>query len=209
MHVKDLIRGLDAIIQDGISVKDFAVVTDTDSLTSKQILDVFIKNDIGKFENDTIYFEADDKMKAAFLIISNGADIEYVSEYLNWKDFEGLVAKILEEKGFTTIKNMILTKPRMEIDVIGINHGIAMLIDCKHWKKLSDSILNTIVEKQIKRVKNYIAKTNETIAVPVIVTLYNEQLTFINQVPIVPIQQFSSFIDEFYGNLDNVKVIEK
>ena len=209
MHVRELIKGMDAIIPDGIFIQDFAIVTDTNNQTTKKILDIFIKNDIGKFDGDTVYFELGDKIKAAFLIIENGEQIEQVSEYLDWKDFEGLVAQILEEKGFATIKNMILTKPRMEIDVVGINHGIAMLIDCKHWKKLSQSSLNTIVEKQIKRVKHYVSKTNEALAVPVIVTLYHEQINFINRVPIVPIQQFSSFIDEFYGNLDKVKTIEK
>ena len=209
MHVRELIKGMDAIIPDGIFIQDFAIVTDTNNQTTKKILDIFIKNDIGKFDGDTVYFELGDKIKAAFLIIENGGQIEQVSEHLDWKDFEGLVAQILEEKGFATIKNMILTKPRMEIDVVGINHGIAMLIDCKHWKKLSQSSLNTIVEKQIKRVKHYVSKTNEAIAVPVIVTLYHEQINFINRVPIVPIQQFSSFIDEFYGNLDKVKTIEK
>ena len=209
MHVRELIKGMDAIIPDGISIQDFAVVTDTNNKTAKNILDVFIKNDIGKFDAGTVYFELGDKIKAAFLIIENGGQIEQVSERLDWKDFEGLVAQILEEKGFATMKNMILTKPRMEIDVVGINHGIAMLIDCKHWKKLSQSSLNTIVEKQIKRVKHYVSKTNEAIAVPVIVTLYHEQINFINRVPIVPVQQLSSFIDEFYGNLDKVNTIEK
>lgn len=209
MHVRELIKGMDAIIPDGVSIQDFAIVTDTNNKTAKKILDVFIKNDIGKFDGDTVYFELGDKIKAAFLIIENGGQIEQVSEHLDWKDFEGLVAQILEEKGFATMKNMILTKPRMEIDVVGINHGIAMLIDCKHWKKLSQSSLNTIVEKQIKRVKHYVSKTNEAIAVPVIVTLYHEQINFINRVPIVPVQQLSSFIDEFYGNLDKVKTIEK
>ena len=209
MHVRELIKGIDAIIPDGIYIQDFAIVTDTNNQTAKKILDVFIKNDIGKFDGGTVYFELGDKIKAAFLIIENGEQIEQVSEYLDWKDFEGLVAQILEEKGFATMKNMILTKPRMEIDVVGINHGIAMLIDCKHWKKLSQSSLNTIVEKQIKRVKHYVSKTNEAIAVPVIVTLYHEQINFINSVPIVPVQQLPSFIDEFYGNLDKVKTIEK
>ena len=209
MHVRELIKGMDAIIPDGIFIQDFAIVTDTNNQTTKKILDIFIKNDIGKFDGDTVYFELGDKIKAAFLIIENGGQIEQVSEHLDWKDFEGLVAQILEEKGFATMKNMILTKPRMEIDVVGINHGIAMLIDCKHWKKLSQSSLNTIVEKQIKRVKHYVSKTNEAIAVPVIVTLYHEQINFINRVPIVPVQQLSSFIDEFYGNLDKVNTIEK
>jgi len=209
MQVNELIKGLDAIIQDGISVNDFAMVTDTNNLTAKQVIDVLVKNDIGKFDNDTVYFEDGDKLKAAILAISNGGEIGQVSESLDWRDFEGLVAQILQEKGSATMKNMILTKPRMEIDVVGINHGIAMLIDCKHWKKLSNSALNTIVEKQIKRVKHYVAKTNESIAVPIIVTLYQEQTSFINRVPIVPIQQFSSFVDEFYGNMDKMKTIEK
>ena len=53
------------------------------------------------------------------------------------------------------------------------------------------------------------AKTQGAIAVPAIVTLYQEQLSFIDKVPIVPISQFSSFVDEFYGNLDEIKTIEK
>jgi len=209
MHVNELIKGIDAIIKDGITINDFAVVTKSDTTTAKQVIDIFTKNDIGKIDDDVVYFEAGDKIKAAFLAISNGCVIEQVSEYLDWKDFEGLVARILEEKGFATINNMVLTKPRMEIDVIGISHGIAMLIDCKHWKRLTNSALDTIVQKQIQRVKQYVANTNDAIGVPVIVTLYQEKISFIDQVPIVPIQQFSSFVDEFYGSLDKVKTIEK
>jgi hypothetical protein len=44
-------------------------------------------------------------------------------------------------------------------------------------------------------------------AVPVIVTLYHDKIDFIDRVPIVPIFQFSSFVDEFYGNLDQMKTI--
>ena len=57
-------------------------------------------------------------------------------------DFEGLTAEILTEKNFAVIKNMMLTKPRMEIDVVGIRLGIAILIDCKHWKRYSPSSLS-------------------------------------------------------------------
>ena len=103
---------------------------------------------------------------------------------------------------------MILTKPRMEIDVIGIRLGIAILIDCKHWKRYSISSLTPVVKKQIKRTKHDVAKTQGAIAVPVIVTLYRDKVDCIQSVPIVPIFQFSSFIDEFYGNLDQMKTIE-
>ena len=64
------------------------------------------------------------------------------------------------------------------------------------------------MKKQVERVKHYVAKTKGTIAVPAIVTLYQEELSFIDKVPIIPILQFSSFVDEFYGNLDELKTIE-
>ena len=102
----------------------------------------------------------------------------------------------------------MLTKPRMEIDVVGIRLGIAILIDCKHWKRYSVSSLSTVVKKQIERTKHYVKKTPGAISVPVIVTLYHDKVNFIDNVPIVPIFQFSSFIDEFYGNIDQMKTME-
>ena len=43
MHVRELIKGMDAIIPDGIFIQDFAIVTDTNNQTTKKILDIFIK----------------------------------------------------------------------------------------------------------------------------------------------------------------------
>ena len=208
MHLKSLIQGLDGIIPGGISFLDFAIVAKTDQISSKEILNVLVANGIGSFEKNLINFTSGDKLNAALFAIKEGAPIEEVSSYLNWKDFEGLTAEILELKGFSVIRNFILTKPRMEIDVIGINHGVALLIDCKHWKRQSNSSINNSVKKQIERVRHYVAKTQGAIAVPAIVTLFQEQLNFVDKVPIIPISQFSSFVDEFYGNLDELKTIE-
>ena len=97
----------------------------------------------------------------------------------------------------------------MEIDVVGIKLGISILIDCKHWKRMTQSALNDIVSKQIERVKSYVEKTESISAIPVIVTLHQEKVDFVKQVPIVPIMELSSFLDEFYGNLDKMKTIEK
>ena len=207
MNLSLLVKGIKGIIPGGISVKDFSMVVQTDQITAKEILKVLVKNEIGFFEKDVISFKPGDKLKSALLAINKGAPVEEVSTYLDWKDFEGLVSEILESKGFSTIRNFILTKPRMEIDVIGINLGVAILIDCKHWKRQSASTLRNSVQKQVERVKHYVAKTNDAVAVPAIVTLYQEQIDFIDKVPIIPILQLSSFIDEFYGNLDELKTI--
>jgi len=149
------------------------------------------------------------KLKTALLAIKSGAPIEEASRDVDWKDFEGLVAEILESKNFEVIRNFRMRKPTMEIDVVGIHLGVAVLIDCKHWKRMTNSALEKIVLKQIDRVKHYVANTDDVIAAPVIVTLYQEETKFVSKVPIVPIIQFSSFIDEFYGNLEEIKTIEK
>ena len=204
-----MVIGLRGIIPGGISVEDFSAVTELNSIDSKTILDEFIKNDIGSKQDDSYYFEVSDKLKIAVALLEKGFPIDEISITLDWRDFEGLTAEILLSKNFAVIKNLILTKPRMEIDVIGIRLGIAILIDCKHWKRYSTSSLTSAVKKQIERTKKYVEKTQGSIAVPVIVTLFQDKVDFIQNVPIVPIFQFSSFIDEFYGNIDQMKTIGK
>ncbi|MFB5645885.1 MAG: restriction endonuclease, partial [Nitrosopumilaceae archaeon] len=159
MFLKPYVQGLDGINPGGISIKDFSIVAKTDQITARKILDELIKNGIGSKNDDLFNFDSGDRLKFALLILEKGGTIDEVAEHIDWKDFEGLVAEILESKGFGTIRNMILTKPRMEIDVIGIKMGIAMLIDCKHWKRTSTSAIQTAVEKQIVRTKKYVAKT--------------------------------------------------
>ena len=149
------------------------------------------------------------KLKTVLSDIRSGVPIEEASRNVDWKDFEGLVAEILESKNFEVERNFRMKKPTMEIDVVGIHLGTAVLIDCKHWKSMSNSALEKIVMKQIERVKHYVATTNEVVAAPVIVTLYQEVTKFVNRVPIVPIMQFSAFIDEFYGNLEDIRIVEK
>jgi len=151
----------------------------------------------------------ENKLKSAQLAIKTGMQIEEASRSVDWKDFEGLVAEILESKNYEVVRNFRMKKPTMEIDVVGIRLGTAVLIDCKHWKRMSNSALEKIVLRQTDRVKHYVAITNEVVAAPVIVTLYQEETRFVNRVPIVPIMQFSSFIDEFYGNLEKIRTIEK
>ena len=151
----------------------------------------------------------ENKLENVISAIKSGVPIEEASRDVDWKDFEGLVAEILESKNFEVTRNFRMKKPTMEIDVVGIHLGTAVLIDCKHWKRMTNSALENIVLKQIDRVKHYVTKTDEVMAAPVIVTLYQEGVKLVNKVPIVPIMQFSSFIDEFYGNLEEIRTVEK
>ena len=209
MHHKLIIRGIRAIIPGGVSEHDFSVASEMDEFSAKELLQIFLQNGIGVLDENIVEFQNSDRIKASIFAIRNGATIEDVSEFLSWQNFEELVSRVLDENGFIVQKNLILTKPRMEIDVVGVKLGISILIDCKHWKRMTQSALNDIVDKQVERVKRYVEKTESTSAIPVIVTLHQEKVNFVNQVPIVPVMQLSSFLDEFYGNLDKMKTIEK
>lgn len=204
MNIQILVKGLRGIIPGGVSVKDFSVVTDTSEETARQILDNFMQNGIGTFQDNQVHFQDNDKLKTSLLALRMGAPIDEISQILDWKDFEALVSEILELREFDVTRNLILTKPRMQIDVIGIKAGVAILIDCKHWKRLSYSALETAVNKQIERTKHYVIKEKVRGALPAIVTLYQEEVKFIKKVPIIPIFQLDSFCDEFYGNLEEM-----
>ena len=145
MHHKLIIKGIRGIISGGISELDFSTASELDDFSAKELLRIFVQNGIGEFDENTVKFQNSDKIHASVFAITNGASIEDVSEFLSWQDFEELVSRILDENGFQVQKNLMLTKPRMEIDVVGIKLGIAILIDCKHWKKMSKSALNDIV----------------------------------------------------------------
>jgi hypothetical protein len=202
------VSALDGIICGGVSVEDFAAVINTDKNTSRRMLQELSQNAIGRFDGSVIEFDEGDKLRATIVALQKGAEIDEISEHLDWRDFEGLAARILEMMDFSTVRNLVLTKPRMEIDVVGIKFGVAILIDCKHWRRHSQSALQKAVRKQIERTKHYVASTSGAVAAPVIVTLYQDKVSFIDKVPIVPIFQFVSFVEEFYGNMEQVQTIE-
>lgn len=205
MNLQSLVKGIKGIIPGGLSVRDFSMATQTSEELAREILDNFMQNGIGRYEDGQVYFEETDKLKTGILAINMGAAIDEVSRLLEWQDFEALAAEILERRDFESTRNVILTKPRMQIDVIGIKSGVAILIDCKHWNNMSQSALQNAVKKQIERTKQYLSKEKIRAAVPAIVTLYQHDLQFIDRVPIIPIHQLDSFCEEFYGNLEKLQ----
>lgn len=207
LNLQTLVRGINGIIPGGMSIKDFSIVTKIDEETTKMLLDNFLQNGIGTYEDHQIFFDENDRLKTCLLAIQMGAPIDEVSRSLGWKDFESLAAEILDASDFETTRNLVLTKPRMQIDVVGVKSDVAILIDCKHWKRSSQSALENAVKKQIERTKRFLKTENVKTAIPAIVTLHQE-VRFIDKVPIIPIFQLSSFCEEFYGNLDDLNTLK-
>jgi hypothetical protein len=192
------------------TLKEFQSLARITSISvAKVVLDFLIAQGIGQIVGGNLVFSASDRLKAAVLSLhSAGCDARLVSEQLSWRDFEGLASEILTSFGYKTTTNMRLTKPRMEIDVVGISSGMAVLVDCKHWKRSNGSLISAFAKKQEARAFRLVREDPRIVnAVPVILTLNTESVRFVERVPIVPVIQFKSFLADLQSHLSEIRVI--
>jgi hypothetical protein len=215
VHPVLLTRALPAILPQEITLEEFQAKSGIVSWnTAKDVLDYMISYGIGIPTSRYRYiFTKADRMKLSLLALQKGCDIENISRLLSWKDFEALTSEILVLNGYSTKTNIHFSKPcRMQIDVIGANNNLAIVADCKHWKRYSLSSISAYVEKQIRRTKILCRarkriRYNISHAIPIILTLYSMDVKLIDGVPIVPISKFKSFIEDVSLYLSEIRVI--
>jgi restriction endonuclease len=194
LHPSLLLKALDAI-EPETTIERFKKISGISSKSvAKSVLAFLSSNGIGSSTRTTITFSQHDRLSVAILAIRSGCDIEEVSERLSWKDFEKLASKVLLSFGYRTQTNVQLTKPRMEIDVVGTCSEFAIAVDCKHWKNNSLSSIARFSEKQITRAKRLIKRDGISEVVPVIMTLHDGVVRIVGGVPVVPVQKFRSFV---------------
>ena len=68
--------------------------------------------------------------------VLHGRSIEDVIKDTDWRGFEDICSKILEENGWKFRKNYrFKTERRYEIDILAEKGGNVLLIDCKQWSE--------------------------------------------------------------------------
>ena len=68
---QNVLSQLHGMVPGGISVGDFSMITKTNDLNSKRILDGYIKNGIGKKQENKYYFEDADKEEDPKMLVSD------------------------------------------------------------------------------------------------------------------------------------------
>lgn len=164
-----------------------------------------------KMKGDMIESTEVQRLELAMEAVKLGADIERACRFLGWQEFENFATIALEYNLFKTRKHFRFkwTNRWWEIDILGFNEPLILSVDCKHWKhSWQHTATMRIVENQIKRTKAFskalpkikgkigIEKWKKIEILPVILTLGATPFKFYKQVPIVPILQFRSFINE-------------
>ena len=180
----------------------------------KQLLNFLAHNKIGiqldTNGKQTLLFSEIDRIRASFLSLQMGCDIQECSKVLSWKDFEYFTSELLTMFEYSTKVNIVLSKPRAQLDIIGIKNDFAITIDCKHWKYSNKTTLTMYAEKQIRRTMLWLEREKKiTQALPMIITLDNAIFKFINGVPVVPILTLKSFLKEFDKHDESILLIKK
>lgn len=164
-----------------------------------------------KMKRDMIESTEAQRLELAMEAVKLGADIERVCRFLGWQEFEKVAILALECHLFKTLKHFRYkwANRRWEIDILGFKEPLILSVDCKHWKhSWQHTATMRIVDTQIKRTKSFsqalpkikgkigIEKWGDVEILPVILTLGATPFKFYKRVPIVPILQFRSFINE-------------
>lgn len=132
-------------------------------------------------------------------------DLETVSEESVWQNFERLAAFIFEQNDFRVKVNTVktLNKKRRQYDVIAWKNDQTYLVECKKWagNRYRLSALKKAIEQHKERTGFYENITNED-AIPIIVTLIEEEIHIFEGVPLVPVSKLDSFINELDNHLN-------
>lgn len=210
MHPELLVKALAAM--DGQTThKKFQVDSGIASRSvANEVIGFMRDRGIGKASGKALAFSCGDRLQAAVIALQSSCDVEQVSQHLTWKDFEGLASEVLSSLGYSTQTNVQFTKPRMEIDVVGVDAGFCLAVDCKHWKRSNLSAIGQFCEKQAARVGELVRRDSKiSAAVPAILTLHAERVRFMAGVPIIPVMQFRSFAIDVKGFLGEMRVVRQ
>lgn len=130
--------------------------------------------------------------------------LDKVSREIVWQNFERLVAFIFEEFEFQVKINTVktLNKKRRQYDVIAVKNGQTFLVECKKWagNRYRLSAIKKAIIKHKERTEFYKNVTGED-AIPILVTLIEEEIQSYEDVPIVPILRLNSFLNELSSSV--------
>jgi Holliday junction resolvase-like predicted endonuclease len=164
------------------------------------------------------------RLKLAVQAINLGSDIENVSSFLQWQEFENMAAVALERNGYSITKNLRFKHAdrRLEIDIVGCRKPVAICVDCKHWHRgLHPSALKRIVEEQVERTIA-LAESMPSLAgkiecvswenvklVPAVLSLVSGRFKFYDNVPVVAVLQLQDFLSQLPAYADSLKHFTK
>jgi len=176
--------------------------------------------DLVYLEGDAVEINSANRLRLAVKAATASADIEHISAFLRWQEFEDMAALALERNGYVVAKNLRFKHAgrRLEIDVVGCRKPLVLCVDCKHWQRqVKPSALRKIVEAQVERAHALAdtlpsaglnvecVKWNKAKFIPVILSLIPSSFKFYDNVPVVPVLQLQDFLIQLPAYVESLK----
>ncbi len=174
--------------------------------------------------NDMVETSSEGRLLLAAKAASLGMDVEQVSSFLHWKEFESIATIALKNNAYDIAKNVRFKHAgrRWEIDVVGCKKPLVVCVDCKHYHHgLPPPAMKKIADAQVERTKA-LAETLPNVAlkvdcarwvrakfVPVVLSLLPASFKFCGKVPIVPVLQFQDFLNQLPAYADSLTYFQK
>ena len=190
----------------------------------RKLLEKLQNEDLLYLNEDTVEANSDKRLRLAVKAASLGSDIEHISTFLRWQEFEDIAALALERNGYVVAKNLRFkhANRRWEIDVVGCRKPLVLCVDCKHWQRgVKPAALRKIVEAQADRahaladtlpspaLKVKCVKWNKAKFIPVILSLIPSSFKFYDDVPVVPVLQLQDFLIQLPAYVEALKYFAK
>jgi len=207
-----------------VLVEDIKKDSKLSSGTIMNLLEKMQTQDLLKVHEDNVEADSEKRLKLAVKAVSLGADVESVSGFLDWQEFESIAATSLKNYGHAVLQNLRFkhASRKWEIDVVGCRRPLIICLDCKDWHHgLSTSAIRRIVEAQIERARALAdalpnisigiewAKWSKAKFVPSILALLPTKFKFYDGVPIVPVLQLQDFLNHLPLELESLKYFQK
>lgn len=194
------------------------------SSTVRILLEKLNVEGVLKSNDERVDVDAENRLKLAVKAISLGADVQTVSSFLQWQEFESFAATALANNGYVVKQNLRFkhAAQRREIDVVGCKKPLVVCVDCKDFHHaVSPSAMRRIVEAQVERARA-LADSLPSVSidlecvtwsiakfVPVVLVLVPSRFKYYDEVPIVPVLQLQDFIYQLPLEVESLKYFQK
>ncbi len=137
------------------------------------------------------------EVHAALLRVSDGLDAESASRELTWSEFEDFCAEAIAAAGYTVRRNVLLRRPRRQLDLLAESPTMGLSVDCKHWRRsLGTSTLERLALAQAERTRQYKTRLDapEMGILPMLLTMVENEARVVSGVPVVPLVALRDFL---------------
>ena len=134
---------------------------------------------------------------AAYALLKINFQVEQVSTLLSWQEFEQLAALLLRAAGFQVRANVVLTRPRAQIDVVAFGESSVLSVDCKHYRReQGPSALERAALAQLRRSSLLRKKSDDPRPIAsIILSMSEPDGKFVKGVAVVPVRTLRSFLN--------------